>query len=48
MAIGEDGLLIDDILRFAEGTMERIYRDHRAFVDDWNLGALQFVDKIYD
>ncbi|MEC7521522.1 MAG: DUF2252 family protein [Myxococcota bacterium] len=47
-AIGEDGLLIDDILRFAEGTMERIYRDHRAFVDDRNLGALQFVDKIYD
>ncbi|HJL17096.1 MAG TPA: DUF2252 family protein [Sandaracinaceae bacterium LLY-WYZ-13_1] len=46
-AVGEDELFIDDILRFAHVTVDRIYADHEAFVKDWELGALRFVDRVF-
>jgi hypothetical protein len=47
-AVGPEALFIDDILRFAEESADRVRRDHEAFQQDHALGACRSVDVIYE
>lgn len=46
-AIGPPELFVDDIVRFAEESSDRIRRDHEFFVADHELGAFANVDVVY-
>lgn len=47
-AVGEHELFINDICRFAEDAIERIYSDHKHFVADHRLGAFKTIDRAYE
>lgn len=47
-AVGEPDLFIDDICRFADDAIERIYADHEFFIADHELGAFRNVDRAYE
>lgn len=40
-------LFVDDVLRFAEETFDRLRADHEAFIADHELGAYTTVDRDY-
>ena len=46
-AVGDHELFVDDIVRFADETAERLRDDHEAFVADHKLGAFRSIDLIY-
>ncbi|PPK92275.1 uncharacterized protein (DUF2252 family) [Kineococcus xinjiangensis] len=46
-AIGLEDLFVDDIVRFAEESAQRVRRDHRDFLADHALGAYRRVDHVY-
>ena len=40
-------LFMEDILRFTIDTADRIKRDHREFIEDFELGAYDRIDMVY-
>lgn len=47
-AIGEDALLVDDVLRFADAAVARVLEDHARYVEVHALGAFRFVDRVFE
>ena len=47
-AVGNQDLFVDDILRFAQESFDRVHIDHKGFIEDFGLGAFETIDVIYD